>query len=47
VAKFLDEKHPNKYKVYNLCSERFYDTSHFHERVERIKIDDHNVPTLK
>lgn len=47
VAKFLDEKHPNRYKVYNLCSERAYDHSHFHNRVERFKIDDHNVPTLK
>jgi PTEN phosphatase family protein len=47
VAKFLDEKHPNKYKVYNLCSEKEYDHSFFHGRVERFKIDDHNVPTLK
>ncbi|RMZ96992.1 phosphatidylinositol 3-4-5-trisphosphate 3-phosphatase TPTE2-like [Brachionus plicatilis] len=47
VAKFLDEKHPNKYKVYNLCSERTYDTSYFHERCERVMIDDHNVPSLK
>ncbi len=38
VAKFLDEKHPNKYKVYNLCSERSYETSHFHDRVERFLI---------
>ena len=27
--------------------ERFYDTSHFHGRVERFFIDDHNVPSLK
>lgn len=47
VAKFLDHKHPNHYRVYNLCSERAYDTSYFHERVERFKIDDHNVPSLK
>lgn len=47
VAKFLDEKHPNKYKVYNLCSERTYETSFFHDSVERFMIDDHNVPTCK
>ena len=41
VAKFLDAKHPGTYKVYNLCAEREYETSWFHGRVERIKIDDH------
>ena len=33
--------------MFNLCSEKTYDTSFFHERVERVLIDDHNVPTLK
>lgn len=47
VAKFFDEKHNGKYKIYNLCSERSYDASHFHGRVERFLIDDHNVPSLK
>ncbi|XP_042301411.1 phosphatidylinositol 3,4,5-trisphosphate 3-phosphatase TPTE2-like isoform X2 [Sceloporus undulatus] len=47
VAKFLDTKHEGHYKVYNLCSERGYDPKFFHYRVERIFIDDHNVPTLK
>uniref|UniRef100_A0A1I8IXT1 Phosphatidylinositol-3,4,5-trisphosphate 3-phosphatase n=1 Tax=Macrostomum lignano TaxID=282301 RepID=A0A1I8IXT1_9PLAT len=46
VAKFLDLKHYNRYKVYNLCSERYYDSSFFHDRVERYLIDDHNVPRL-
>ena len=46
VAAFLDAKHPDKYRVYNLCSERTYDPSHFHGRVERVLIDDHNVPSL-
>lgn len=27
--------------------ERFYDTSYFHDRVERFLINDHNVPKLK
>ncbi|CAG0884104.1 unnamed protein product [Darwinula stevensoni] len=47
VAKFLDTKHKNHYKVYNTCSERSYDETFFHNRVERFLIDDHNVPTLK
>ena len=36
-----------RYKLYNLCSERTYETHHFHDRVERVMIDDHNVPSLK
>ncbi|NP_954870.3 putative tyrosine-protein phosphatase TPTE isoform alpha [Homo sapiens] len=46
VVRFLDKKHRNHYRVYNLCSERAYDPKHFHNRVVRIMIDDHNVPTL-
>ncbi|XP_014327262.1 phosphatidylinositol 3,4,5-trisphosphate 3-phosphatase TPTE2-like isoform X1 [Xiphophorus maculatus] len=46
VARFLDTKHGGHYKVYNLCSEKGYDPKFFHYRVERIFIDDHNVPTL-
>ena len=47
VVRFLDLKHADHYKVYNLCSEKFYDPSHFHGRVERYEIVDHNVPTFK
>ncbi|XP_037599378.1 phosphatidylinositol 3,4,5-trisphosphate 3-phosphatase TPTE2-like isoform X3 [Cebus imitator] len=47
VVRFLDKKHPNHYRVYNLCSEKAYDPKHFHNRVSRIMIDDHNVPTLR
>uniref|UniRef100_A0A8I5TDY3 Phosphatidylinositol-3,4,5-trisphosphate 3-phosphatase n=1 Tax=Pongo abelii TaxID=9601 RepID=A0A8I5TDY3_PONAB len=47
VIQFLDKKHLNHYRVYNLCSERAYDPKHFHNRVSRIMIDDHNVPTLR
>lgn len=46
VASFLDFKHRDKYRLYNLCSERTYETKHFHGRVERIHIDDHNVPSM-
>lgn len=46
VVRFLDTKHQDHYKVYNLCSERSYDPSMFHNRVERVLIDDHNVPRL-
>ncbi|XP_069495518.1 phosphatidylinositol 3,4,5-trisphosphate 3-phosphatase TPTE2-like isoform X2 [Ambystoma mexicanum] len=46
VARFLDTKHKDHYKIYNLCSEKGYDPKYFHYRVERIFIDDHNVPSL-
>uniref|UniRef100_A0A8D3C438 Transmembrane phosphatase with tensin homology n=1 Tax=Scophthalmus maximus TaxID=52904 RepID=A0A8D3C438_SCOMX len=47
VARFLDAKHDGHYKVYNLCSEKGYDPQFFHYRVERVFIDDHNVPSLE
>ncbi|XP_061073919.1 phosphatidylinositol 3,4,5-trisphosphate 3-phosphatase TPTE2-like isoform X1 [Conger conger] len=46
VARFLDTKHEDHYKVYNLCSEKGYDPLFFHYRVHRVFIDDHNVPSL-
>lgn len=46
VAHFLDTKHKDHYKVFNLCSEKTYNTSFFHDRVERVLIDDHNVPSV-
>ncbi|KAM4546147.1 putative tyrosine-protein phosphatase TPTE isoform 1-T1 [Odontesthes bonariensis] len=47
VARFLDTKHEGHYKVYNLCSEKGYDPQFFHYKVERVFIDDHNVPSLE
>ncbi|XP_051972151.1 phosphatidylinositol 3,4,5-trisphosphate 3-phosphatase TPTE2-like isoform X1 [Xyrauchen texanus] len=47
VARFLDTKHLDHYKVYNLCSENSYDPKFFHYRVDRVPIDDHNVPSLE
>ncbi|XP_053400347.1 phosphatidylinositol 3,4,5-trisphosphate 3-phosphatase TPTE2-like [Mercenaria mercenaria] len=47
VARFFETKHKDHYRIYNLCSERDYDETLFHNQVERIFIDDHNVPTVK
>jgi len=47
VARFLDERHANKYMVYNLCSERSYDESKFHHAVRRYRLDDHNPCELQ
>ncbi|KAG9282757.1 phosphatidylinositol 3,4,5-trisphosphate 3-phosphatase TPTE2-like isoform X1, partial [Astyanax mexicanus] len=46
AAIFLDTKHPDHYRVYNLCSQKGYDPLFFHYRVQRVMIDDHNVPSL-
>nr|XP_022341345.1 phosphatidylinositol 3,4,5-trisphosphate 3-phosphatase TPTE2-like [Crassostrea virginica]XP_022341346.1 phosphatidylinositol 3,4,5-trisphosphate 3-phosphatase TPTE2-like [Crassostrea virginica] len=47
VGKFLDKKHSEHYKVYDLCSEMTYNRNVFHNRVEKVRVDDHNVPRLK
>ncbi|XP_076446857.1 phosphatidylinositol 3,4,5-trisphosphate 3-phosphatase TPTE2-like [Babylonia areolata] len=47
VARFFNTKHAGHYRIYNLCSERKYNETLFHNNVRRILIDDHNVPRLK
>ncbi|KAG0488930.1 hypothetical protein HPP92_007741 [Vanilla planifolia] len=46
VKNVLDMRHPNQYKVYNLCIEEKYDPAHFHGRVEVYPFDDNHVPPL-
>jgi len=46
VARFFKTKHPGHFRIYNLCSERGYDETKFDNKIYRVYIDDHNVPTL-
>ncbi|XP_037078025.1 phosphatidylinositol 3,4,5-trisphosphate 3-phosphatase TPTE2-like isoform X2 [Pollicipes pollicipes] len=47
VSRFFNTQHKDKYMIYNLCSERSYDVTYFQGHVQRVVIDDHNVPTLQ
>lgn len=47
VQRLLEQKHAKHYKVYNLCSEKAYESSAFKGRVERFPFDDHNAPPFE
>jgi phosphatidylinositol-3,4,5-trisphosphate 3-phosphatase/dual-specificity protein phosphatase PTEN len=44
VRQFLEEKHHGHYIVYNLCTERSYDSELFDGRVLKFPFSDHNPP---
>ncbi|KAK5843948.1 Phosphatidylinositol-3,4,5-trisphosphate 3-phosphatase and dual-specificity phosphatase PTEN [Gossypium arboreum] len=47
VIRFFETNHKDKYKVYNLCSERLYDASLFEGKVASFPFDDHNCPPIR
>ncbi|KAI7741004.1 hypothetical protein M8C21_004769 [Ambrosia artemisiifolia] len=47
VIRFFETYHKDKYKVYNLCSERLYDASLFEGKVACFPFDDHNCPPIQ
>jgi len=47
VQQFFETRHKGRYKVYNLCSERAYESTYFGGRVERFPFDDHNAPPFE
>lgn len=44
VSKFLKEKHPDSFKVINLCIEAKYEQKLFNNQVEWVPMHDHNAP---
>jgi len=41
VKRFFNTRHPNNYKIYNLCKERRYPHYHFNNRVKEFPFEDH------
>uniref|UniRef100_K3WR79 Phosphatidylinositol-3,4,5-trisphosphate 3-phosphatase n=1 Tax=Globisporangium ultimum (strain ATCC 200006 / CBS 805.95 / DAOM BR144) TaxID=431595 RepID=K3WR79_GLOUD len=46
VYNFFEKRHPGRYRIYNLCSERTYDKEKFHNRVAEYRFDDHCPPPI-
>eukprot|EP01128_Nolandella_sp_AFSM9_P004304 TRINITY_DN1909_c0_g1_i1.p1 TRINITY_DN1909_c0_g1~~TRINITY_DN1909_c0_g1_i1.p1 ORF type:complete len:527 (-),score=187.76 TRINITY_DN1909_c0_g1_i1:214-1725(-) len=46
IKKFYERYHHDHYKLYNLCAERVYDYSKFHNRVSYYPFFDHNAPSV-
>lgn len=46
VQTFFRQRHPQHYRIYNLCSERKYDVAKFDDRVCEIPFNDHNAPAF-
>ena len=46
VVRFLEERHADRYKVFNLCNERTYDISKFGAACAAFPFDDHGAPPL-
>ena len=44
VKRFFSEKHSDRVKVYNLCTERIYEPKTFKSQDNRFKFDDHHPP---
>mmetsp|Transcript_42963 Transcript_42963/g.110972 ORF Transcript_42963/g.110972 Transcript_42963/m.110972 type:complete len:725 (-) Transcript_42963:407-2581(-) len=47
VYRFFETRHKSHYKIYNLCSERAYDSNKFNGMVECFPFDDHNAPPFE
>jgi len=47
VQQFFLLRHPHAYRIYNLCSERAYDSAKFENRCEHHPFDDHNPPPFR
>ncbi|KAE9277684.1 hypothetical protein PF008_g28799 [Phytophthora fragariae] len=47
VFRFFEQRHPNRYRVYNLCVEhRYAPDDKFHGRVAEFGFEDHSPPPL-